>query len=88
MITFYERRPLGYLQAHSWHIGDYPPYAEHDEDTLNVEMVRATGEELKLIRRELGLACDVSFPIVRFYGEQAKFIAGNLHMIDLKGKDA
>lgn len=62
-----------------WHCGQKNPLSDLMADPEYVQAVQVSSGELEWVRWHLGLAKDVRSGVVRFYGDQAKFIVGNLH---------
>ncbi len=66
----------------SWHIGEPKPLRSYEERWI-IE-VQADGDELVYIRRNYSnLPLAHSLVAVRYYGDHAKFIVGNLRLIDV-----
>ena len=62
---------------HTWHIGSLPhPDISGNEES--VEDVQADGDELDRIKKHFTNLPMTTARVVRWYGDDAKFIAGNI----------
>ena len=69
-------KPRIVIARREWHIGEKAPVPwdfMHD-----VVLVQADGDELEFVQKVLGVRPDAHVSVIRFFGDDAKFIAANV----------